>query len=100
MSKWADDPVVVAGVVVALLLAGGYGFVTWYAVWEFDLPRRLVFEFECPWVLASLLLAGAATFALHRGYRRVSLGLAASAIAGPIAVVFAFVSSLSDPFSG
>jgi len=94
-SKRVSHPVAVATAVVALLLTGGYGLVTWYAVSRLDLPRELVLKFGWPWFLASGILAGAATLALRRGYPRISLGLAACAIGGPFAVVFAFLSSLS-----
>lgn len=99
-SKTTGNPVAAAAVVIALLLAGGYCLITWYAVSRFDLPGRLVLEFERPWAIASVLLAGTATFALHHGYRRLSLGLASCAIGGPFAVVFDFLSSLSAPFAG
>jgi hypothetical protein len=94
------EPVAAAAALVALLLAAAYRLVAWYTVSRFDLPGRLVVEFERPWVLASVLLAGAATLALRCGYRRLSLGLAACAIGGPFAVIFDFLSSISAPFAG
>ena len=99
-STSADHSVAVTAVVLTLLLAGGYGFITWYAVSNLDLPRGLVTEWEWPWVLASVLCGAAAILALHRGCRRISLGLAACAIAGPFAVVYDFLTSLSGPFAG
>ena len=100
ISKSTDRSVAMAAAVLATLLAGGYGFITWYAVSSLDLPRDLVVDFERRWVLASVLSGGAAILALYHGCRRISLGLAACAIAGPFAAVHDFLTSLSAPFAG
>jgi hypothetical protein len=88
------NQVVLVAVVLTSLVFGGYAYLTRYLL-GFDLPLGLVAGCERPWIVASILLTVGATFSFHHSRRRISLALAACAIAGPFAAAYDFFSSLS-----